>query len=320
MMRAISFDGMELRDTVVPRPRIRRAEALVKVRLAGICSTDLEIVRGYMAFRGIPGHEFVGTVAEASTRSLIGKRVVGEINAPCGRCALCRAGLGKHCPSRSVLGIARRNGAFAEFLALPEENLHVVPARLSDEEAAFTELVAAACEIPERIAIGASDTVIVLGDGRLAAMAAQVAVLHSRRVAVLGMNEAKLATLRKLGLRTYGPRDRTRLQRSADFVIECTGSPRGLPLAAALVRPQGAIVLKSTFQGSLDWNPAPLVVDEIIVAGSRCGPFATALKLLAQGKVRVLPFLTAVYPFDRWRAAFRRARGRDSFKVLLRIS
>jgi len=319
-MRAIYFDGRELSDAVVPRPRVRRGEALVKVRLAGICSTDLEIVRGYMALRGIPGHEFVGVVAEASTRRLIGKRVVGEINAPCGRCGVCGAGLGKHCPSRSVLGISGRGGAFAEFLTLPEENLHVVPRRLSDEEAAFTELVAAACEIPERIEIGARDTVIVLGDGRLAAMAAQVASLRSRNVAVLGKNRSKLAALRKLGIKTYGPGGGMPLGRNADFVIECTGSARGLPLAATLVRPQGAIVLKSTFHGTLDWNPAPLVVDEIIVAGSRCGPFDTALRLLAQERVRVLPFLTAVYPFDRWRAAFRRARGRDSFKVLIRIS
>jgi threonine dehydrogenase-like Zn-dependent dehydrogenase len=318
-MRAIHFDGMKLRGIVVPRPRARRGEALVKVRLAGICSTDLEIVRGYMAFRGIPGHEFVGEVVEASTRSLIGRRVVGEINVPCGRCELCRAGLGKHCASRSVLGIARRNGAFAELLALPEKNLHVVPSRLSDEEAVFTELVAAACEIPERISIGARDTVIVLGDGRLGAMAAQVVSLRSKHVAVLGMNRRKLSVLRRLGIKTHGPRDRTRLLRSADFVIECTGSPRGLPLAARLVRPQGAIVLKSTFQGALDWNPAPLVVDEIIVAGSRCGPFATALGLLARKKVKVLPFLTAIYPFERWGEAFRRAQRRDSFKVLLRM-
>jgi len=319
-MKAIRFDGKSLRDAVVPRPRVRRGEALVRVTLAGICSTDLEIVRGYMSFRGIPGHEFVGTVVEAPTRSLVGKRVVGEINAPCGRCRECTSGLGKHCASRTVLGLSRRGGAFAEYLALPEGNLHVVPRRLSDEEAAFTELVAAACEIPERIDIGARDAVIVLGDGRLAAMTAQVVSLRSRNVAVLGRSPAKLAALRKLGLKTYGAGAARRLERSADFVIECTGSPRGLPLAARLARPQGAIVLKSTFHGALDWNPSPLVVNEIIVAGSRCGPFKTALSLLASGSVRVLPFLTEVYPFERWREAFRRARGRDSFKVLIRIS
>jgi len=319
-MRAIYFDGRKLGEARLPRPRLRRGEALIRVYLAGICSTDLEIARGYMRFRGIPGHEFVGAVEEASTRSLVGKRVVGEINVPCGRCDACAAGLGKHCAARSVLGISRRNGAFAEFLALPEKNLHVVPARLSDEAAAFTELVAAACEFPERVEIGRGDTVIVLGDGRLAVMAAQVARLHTKRVSVLGRNPAKLSAIRGLGLRTYRSGDAARFRRSADVVIECTGSPRGLPLAARLVRPQGAIVLKSTYEGSLDWNPAPIVVDEIIVAGSRCGPFGTALKLLAGGKVQVLPFLTAVYPFERWKEAFRAARRPGSFKVLLRIS
>jgi threonine dehydrogenase-like Zn-dependent dehydrogenase len=290
------------------------------VRLAGICSTDLEIARGYMRFRGVPGHEFVGTVAEAETRRLVGRRVVGEINVPCGGCELCRAGLGKHCAARSVLGISRRNGAFAEYLTLPEKNLHLVPPRLEDQAAAFTELVAAACEFPERIEIGRGDTVVVLGDGRLAAMAAQVAALHAKRVSVLGRSAEKLAKIRRLGIETLGPRDVARLRRSADFVIECTGSPLGLPLAAALVRPQGAIILKSTYEGKLDWNPAPIVIDEIIVAGSRCGPFDTALRLLAAGRIKVLPFLTAIYPFERWRAAFRAARRPGSFKVLLRIS
>jgi threonine dehydrogenase-like Zn-dependent dehydrogenase len=319
-MRAIYFDGKKLAEARLPRPRLRRGEALVRVRLAGICSTDLEIARGYMRFRGIPGHEFVGVVEEAPTKGLIGKRVVGEINVPCGRCDTCAAGLGKHCAARSVLGISGRNGTFAEFLALPAKNLHVVPSRLSEEAAAFTELVAAACEFPERIEIGRTDTVIVLGDGRLAAMAAQVAALRTKKVSVLGRSPSKLSTIRSLGLKTYRLRDASKFYRGADFVIECTGSPRGLPLAAKLVRPQGAIVLKSTYEGNLDWNPAPIVVDEIIVAGSRCGPFNTALKLLASGKVRVLPFLAAVYPFERWEEAFRAARRPGSFKVLLRIS
>jgi threonine dehydrogenase-like Zn-dependent dehydrogenase len=318
-MKALVFDGKKLALAAVPSPRLRAGEALVKVRLAGICSTDLEIIRGYMSFRGIPGHEFVGTVASAGARRLIGRRVVGEINVPCGRCATCRAGLGKHCASRGVLGISGRNGAFAEYLALPVENLHVVPASLSDEEAAFAELVAAACEIPERIAIRRDDRVLVLGDGRLAAMVAQVLSPRTTLLAVLGRNGRKLSLLRELGIRTHGPGAAKSLLRSQDLVIECTGSPLGLPLAARLVRPRGRIVLKSTFHDSLEWNPAPLVVDEITVVGSRCGPFGPALSLLRKGTVRVLPFLSAVYPLERWEAAFRAARRAGAFKVLIRM-
>ncbi len=318
-MKALVFDGKKLALSTVPAPRPRAGEALVKVRLAGICSTDLEIVRGYMSFRGVPGHEFVGTVVSAPAKRLVGKRVVGEINVPCGRCATCRAGLGKHCASRGVLGISGRNGAFAEHLALPVENLHVVPAGLSDEEAAFTELVAAACEIPERMEIRRNERILVLGDGRLAAMAAQVLAPRTNDLAVLGRSARKLSILRGLGIRTYGPRAPKSLLRSQDLVIECTGSPLGLPLAARLVKPRGRIVLKSTFHGNLEWNPAPLVVDEITVVGSRCGPFAPALSLLAGGAVRVLPFLSAVYPLERWETAFRAARRPGSFKVLMRM-
>jgi threonine dehydrogenase-like Zn-dependent dehydrogenase len=318
-MKALVFDGKKVALANVPKPRRRAGEALVRVRLAGICSTDLEIVRGYLSFRGIPGHEFVGTVESAPAARLVGTRVVGEINVPCGRCATCRAGLGKHCAARTVLGISGRNGAFAEYLSLPIENLHRVPARLSDEEAAFTELVAAACEFPERVAFSRGDRVLVLGDGRLAAMVAQVLAPRSPRLAVLGRSARKLSVLRRLGLRTLGPRVPKALARSQDIVVECTGSPGGLPLAARLVKPRGTIVLKSTFHGAVEWNPAPLVVDEITVVGSRCGPFETALSLLARGTVRALPFLSAVYPLERWEAAFRAARRPGAFKVLMRM-
>jgi threonine dehydrogenase-like Zn-dependent dehydrogenase len=319
-MRALLFDGRKLREVERPLPRPARGGALVRVRLAGICSTDLEILKGYFSFRGVPGHEFVGTVVSAPSGRLAGKRVVGEINVPCGRCALCRAGLGTHCPSREVLGIAGRDGAFAEYLTLPARNLHVVPAGLSDEEAAFTELVAAACEVVEQVPVSRRDRVLVLGDGRLAAMAAQVVSLTGSRVAVLGRAPRKLAVIRTLGIETFGSREGRRFGRRHDVVVDCTGSPAGLSLAASLVRPRGVIVLKSTYRGSLDWNPAPLVVDEITVVGSRCGPFERALDLLARRKISVRPFLTAVYPFERWERAVRRARGAGSFKVLMRMS
>ena len=319
-MRALFFDGRGLREVRRPLPRPGRGEALVRVRLAGICSTDLEILKGYYSFRGVPGHEFVGTVESAPSRRFIGKRVVGEINVPCGRCALCRAGLGTHCPARGVVGIDKRDGAFAEYLALPERNLHVVPGGLPDEEAVFTELVAAACEILEQVPIARRDRVLVLGDGRLAAMAAQVVSLASGDVSVLGRSPRKLAALRALGIETHGPREGRRLGRRHDVVVDCTGNPAGLALAASLVRPRGVIVLKSTYQGELGWNPAPIVVDEITIVGSRCGPFDRALELLAGRAISVRPFLTAAYPFERWANAFRRARGASAFKVLLRMS
>jgi len=318
-MKALLFDGTRLDLATVPRTRPRAGEALVRVHLAGICSTDLEIMRGYMTFRGIPGHEFVGTVVSAPAKKLVGRRVVGEINVPCGVCSACGAGLGKHCARRGVLGISKRNGAFAEYLSLPVGNLHVVPDGIRDEEAAFTELVAAACEISERFVIRRTDTVLILGDGRLAAMVAQVLAARSAHVAVLGLNPRKLAALRKAGIRTHDRRRTAALPHTRDFVIECTGSPAGLPLAAKLVRPRGTIILKSTYHGNLEWNPTPIAVDEITVAGSRCGPFEPALELMRRGRIKVLPFLSAVYPLERWETAFRRARRADAFKVLIRM-
>lgn len=319
-VKALYFDGKKLTERRLPKPRPGRRDAVVKIRMAGICSTDLEIMLGYMNFRGVPGHEFVGTVESASPRSLVGKRVVGEINVPCGKCRYCRMGLGKHCRKRSVLGIDKRNGAFAEYMSIPVENLHIVPKGLSDEEAVFAEPLAAACEIPARTAIPAESSVAVLGDGRLAALAAQVLSLKTSNVKVLGINREKLSKIRRTGIAALDISRRDRPGMKFDMVVECTGLPTGLPVAARLVRPQGTIVLKSTYHGMLKWNPAPIVIDEITVTGSRCGPFDTALRLLALSEVEVLPFLTAVYPFEEWKKAFRRARSTDSFKVALMIS
>jgi threonine dehydrogenase-like Zn-dependent dehydrogenase len=318
-MRAIYFDGVRIQERRMPKPRAG-GEAVIKVGMAGICSTDLEITRGYMEFSGIPGHEFVGTVVSAPVKSLIGKRVVGEINVPCGVCATCKMGDGKHCPQRSVLGIQKRNGAFAEFLSLPVKNLHPVPADISDEEAVFTELVAAACEVPERFPVKRNTRIAVLGDGRLAAVASQVAAAGTKHVVVMGLSARKLSVIEKLGIETVDISRQNVRERDFDMVLECTGSPAGLPLAERLVRPRGIIVLKSTYHGRLRWNPSPIAVNEITVAGSRCGPFETALSMLKKRTVRVLPFLTAVYPFDDWRKALRRAGRRDSFKVLLKIT
>lgn len=318
-MRALFFNGKKLQGKPVKQPVRRRGEALIRVRLAGICATDLEILEGYMNFRGIPGHEFVGVVESAPRRELVGRRVVGEINIPCGRCSTCRRGLGKHCAKRGVMGIEGKDGAFAEYCTLPVKNLHIVPAAVPDEAAVFTELLAAACEIPTRVTIHRGETVAVLGDGRLAAMAAQVLALRTGRVDVFGLNKQKLAMIRRPGVSTHHVRRLKEYRRSFDTVVECTGSPDGLPLATELTKPQGTIVLKSTYHGSLQWNPASIVVDEITLKGSRCGPFDTALRLLALEEVTVLPFLTAVYPLEEWRRAFERAREPASFKVAVRM-
>jgi threonine dehydrogenase-like Zn-dependent dehydrogenase len=318
-MRAIYFNGRRLLAKTMPMPRRGKREALVRVHMAGICSTDLEIIKGYMNFRGVPGHEFVGTVEAAPRGQLVGRRVVGEINIPCGTCSICRRGLAKHCPARRVLGIDGKDGAFAEYLTLPVKNLHTVPATIPDEAAVFTELLAAACEIPTRVTIHRGQRVAVIGDGRLAAMVAQVLAFRTDRVSVFGTSRKKLALIRRSGVSTHGVGRLQAHRRSFDTVIECTGSPEGLPAAVTLTRPQGTVVLKSTYHGTFDWNPAPAVIDEITIVGSRCGPFDTALRLLALEEIATRPFLTAVYPFEKWREAFERAREPESFKIAMRM-
>ncbi len=314
-MRALYFKDGRIGERKTGKPRPARGEALVKVLYAGICSTDLEILEGYMNFSGIPGHEFSGIVE--TPRRLAGRRVTGEINVGCGRCDLCRGGLAKHRPDRTVLGISGRDGAFAEYLTLPVANLHTIPDGVSDMEAAFTEPLAAACEIPERVEIGTSSRVAVLGDGRLAAMVAQVIGLRTKALTVMGIDRGKMSVFADLGFETVDLAEAPSMKRAFDIVVECTGSAGGLPEAARLVRPRGTIVLKSTFHAPLEWNPSSIAVDEITITGSRCGPFETALDLLEKGLVKTAPFLTAVYPFDRWETALRRARERDAFKILL---
>jgi threonine dehydrogenase-like Zn-dependent dehydrogenase len=319
-MKAIRFDGTTAAMADVRKPRSRKGEALIHVTMAAICSTDLEILRGYMDFRGTLGHEFVGRVEASQDERLVGRRVVGEIAVPCRTCPICTSGLMKHCPHRGVIGISGRDGTFAEYLLLPNENLHEVPDSLSDEEAVFVELLAAACEIPVRVPFRRESRVVVLGDGRLAAMAAQVVAMHSDDVLVLGLNTKKLSIIGGLGIPTEVITNRGKIKGKFDIVVECTGKPTGLPLAVELVRPQGIVVLKSTYHASLDWNPAPIVVNEITVVGSRCGPFGTALQLLIEGKVKARPFITATYELADFEKAILRARHSNSFKVLMKVS
>jgi 2-desacetyl-2-hydroxyethyl bacteriochlorophyllide A dehydrogenase len=312
-MRALEFDGA-LRFAERPRQALP-GECLVRVRLAGICNTDLEITAGYMGFRGVLGHEFVGEV-EAGSRELIGKRVVGEINVGCGECDFCRRDLSRHCPRRTVLGILGRDGAFAEALSLPAANLHVVPDHVTDGQAVFVEPLAAACEILEQLRFTPEMRVGVIGDGKLAILIARVLATIGVKLTAVGHHADKLRLMP--AARAVLERDFTPAH-AFDVVIEASGQPNGWRLALAAVRPHGTIVLKSTYAGGLNFNPAPLVVDEITVIGSRCGPFPAALRLLASGAVPVDDLVTATVPFADAPAAFELARRPDALKVLLTL-
>jgi threonine dehydrogenase-like Zn-dependent dehydrogenase len=301
-------------DYAAPTPP--SGEALVRVRLAGVCNTDLELVRGYMSFRGVPGHEFVGEVVQCdSAPEWIGQRVVGEINAACGQCETCRAGRPTHCPHRTTLGIAGRDGAFAEYLCLPIANLHRVPENVPDEAAVFVEPLAAACEITQAVHIRPTDRVAVLGDGKLGLLCAQVLQLTGCDLLVIGHHEESLEILRRRGIQTTRRAD---IPMSAyDVVVEATGTPEGFATARQLVRPRGTIVLKSTYHGAVDANLTRVVVDEVTLAGSRCGPFEPALRLLAQNLVEVMPLIQGHLRLSEGLAAFERAGQRGTLKILI---
>lgn len=296
-----------------PEPTLEADEVLVEVRKAGVCETDLQLVRGYMGFRGVLGHEFVGV---AKTGPLTGRRVVGEINCHCRKCDYCRRGLGRHCPHRSVLGILNHDGAFAEKIAVPQGNLHVVPDSISDEEAVFVEPVAAAFEIPAQLKLTGREQVIVLGDGRLGNLCGQVLKSLGCAVLVVGKHAEKLAILRQLGLQTVRL-DQLEVAKRADVVVDCTGSPDGLALALQLVKPRGTVVLKTTVAGDHRLSLAPIVIDEITLLGSRCGPFEPAIAALADGTVKVTPLIHACYPLEKAAAALDEAAAPGVFKVLL---
>lgn len=296
-----------------PEPTLEADEVLVEVRKAGVCETDLQLVRGYMGFRGVLGHEFVG---EAKTGPLTGRRVVGEINCHCRKCDYCRRGLGRHCPHRSVLGILHHDGAFAEKIAVPQANLHEVPDSIPDEEAVFVEPVAAAFEIPAQLKLTGREQVVVLGDGRLGNLCGQVLKSLGCAVLVVGKHTEKLAVLRQLGLQTVRL-DQLEVAKRADLVVDCTGSTDGLPLALQLVKPRGTVVLKTTVAGDHRLCLAPLVIDEITLLGSRCGPFEPAIEALATGAVKVAPLIHSRYPLDEAAAALAEAAAPGVFKVLL---
>ncbi|WP_324096143.1 MDR/zinc-dependent alcohol dehydrogenase-like family protein [Candidatus Binatus sp.] len=317
LMRALVFDrNLAFRDDY-PDPVATPGESIVRVSVAGICGTDLEIARGYMQFRGVPGHEFAGRVVESQNAALRGKRVVGEINAGCGRCAICSAGLARHCPNRTVLGILGRDGAFAEFLRLPDINLIPIPDSIPDDIAVFAEPLAAAYEIFEQVHLARNQTIAVLGDGRLGALVALALKGEKYLPIVAGHHKEKLARLAELGLDTV---DESSLRDRFDVVIECSGNGSGFRRAIELVRPRGKIILKSTAAATAEINLAPIVVNEISVIGSRCGRFQPALDALAAGKIDPRPLIDGTFALDNENgmAAFETTKNPLNFKILLR--
>lgn len=317
-MQALRFENKRLELKQIPVPMLA-GEALVRVLVSGICNTDLEIVRGYAGFTGTIGHEFVGVVEEsADAPHLIGKRVVGEINAGCGLCEYCRGNDSRHCPNRTVLGIVGRDGAHAEFLNLPAGNLLEVPAEITDEQAVFTEPLAAAYGITEQVEISADTRVGVIGDGKLGNLCAQSLALQSRKVILIGKHKDKLKLAEKRNIETVLLEKAVGLSRQFDVVVEASGSEAGFELALNLLRPRGKLVLKSTFHGRPTWEAWRVVVDEITVVGSRCGRFAPALDILKKGLVGVEDLITDEFSLGNGLKGMNRAEQKGVLKVLLR--
>jgi len=333
-MLAFKVSRRNLVATQRPVPKLSPGWALVRVRLAGICNTDVEILRGYHQFKGVPGHEFAGEVVEvagvsaAVRKRWLSKRVAGEINVSCTAyrykpvCEFCRRGLKTHCARRTVLGIVAHDGAFAEYLALPLENLHPIPAKVSDEKAVFIEPLAAACQILDQIPIRDFPSAAVLGDGKLAQLIARVLQAAGSKVTLYGKHEAKLQLARKAGIATKRVRgdasDLKRVRETYRLVVEATGSPTGLTLAQQMTQPRGTLLLKSTFHGAAPVETWPIVVKEITVVGSRCGPFAKAIALLRSGKVDPTPLISRTFSLEDGPKAIRYAQQPGVMKVLLK--
>lgn len=317
LMKALRFEDGKLRLAEVRRPD-RAGEALVRLTVTGICNTDLEIVRGYASFRGTLGHEFVGVVEDSPDPSQIGRRVVGEINVGCGNCQFCQQGDPRHCLNRSVLGIHHRDGAFAEFLNLPPQNLLIVPDAVSNHQAVFTEPLAAACEILAQVEINAANRVAVIGDGKLGQLIARVLATTGCDLVLIGKHSEKLELASEAGIKTVAL---SNLEIDPawrfDFVVEASGAAGGLQLALDLIKPRGTIILKSTFHGPVQLDTWRIVVDEINVVGSRCGRFETALKLLESGAIKVEDLIAREFRLSDGIAAMAAAQSPGTLKVLL---
>ena len=304
---------IELR--AVPRPE-NAGECLIRVLRAGICGTDLQLLEGYAEFTGIPGHEFVGVVEQApgADSAWMGRRVVGEINVGCRQCDWCARGIKEHCANRNVVGIRQHDGAFAEYLSLPAVNLHAVPETMDDETAVFAEPVAAACRIFEQMTVAPMARVAIVGDGRMGLLVAQVLRTVALDVTVLGRHDHKLAIARALGLSAERSNRAVPSSARFDIVVDVTGRPDGLRRALELVKPRGTVVMKSTFHGEASVATWPVVVDEVTLVGSRCGPFRPALDLLSSGAVQVKPLISRIARLDDHESAF--AEARRSLKIL----
>jgi len=301
-----------------PLPRVPKGFARIRLLAAGICSTDLELQRGYYGFSGTPGHEFAGEVVDSPAEpTWVGRRVAGEINLACGRCVWCARGLERHCLTRSVLGIVKHPGAFREYLTLPIHNLHRVPESISSEHAVFIEPVAAACEILDQVQIPKSDRVALLGDGKLGLLMAQVLQAHGAHVRLFGRHREKMRLVEKAGVTTeLLPKKLP--QRAYRWIVDATGSAEGLRAAVTMCQPRGTIIMKSTVHGLVTLDTAPVIVNEITLVGSRCGRFEPAIRLLASGKVNVADLISAEFPLDRAAEAFAWAASKGVLKVLLR--
>src|SRR5215204_1425083 len=317
-MKALRFENNQLKLAEIAKPENER-EALIRVTKSGICNTDLEIVRGYAGFSGTIGHEFVGIVEESNDKNWIGRRVVGEINAGCGACEKCLAGNARHCPNRAVLGIHGRDGAHAEFLTLPTENLLEVPAGVADSQAVFVEPLAAAFGITEQVEIGEQTRVAVIGDGKLGILCAFALSLKSKNTVLIGKHRKNLSLAAKRDIETVLLEEAAKSNRSFDVVVEASGSESGFECALDLLKPRGKMVLKSTFQGKTNLEMWRVVVDEITIVGSRCGRFAPALELLAKRRVTVEDLISEEFSLAEGVRAMNRAAEKGVLKVLLSI-
>ncbi|CAN5390581.1 alcohol dehydrogenase catalytic domain-containing protein [soil metagenome] len=318
-MKALRFAHNTLSVDEVPRPE-RPDEAIVRVVRSGICNTDLEIIRGYSGFEGTIGHEFVGVVERSDDAPyLVGRRVVGEINAGCGKCVRCSSGDPRHCPTRTVLGIVGRDGAHADFLQLPSRNLLEVPDSVTDEQAVFAEPLAAAYGITEQVAVKTESKVVIVGDGKLGLLCAMSLALHTQNVTIVGKHKAKIAIAERSGVIGVLLGDvNPSMLNYADIVVEASGSESGFATAIDLVRPQGTIVLKSTFHGSPAWAASRVVVDEITIIGSRCGLMRPALDLLEAGAIKVEDLIDGEYRLTDAIDAIERAAGNGVLKIFLK--
>lgn len=316
-MRALVFDKELRYINDCPVPKTEKDEALIRITHAGICNTDIEITKGYMGFKGILGHEFVGIVEKCYAGSLIGKRVVGEINIGCGKCLYCRNKMQNHCSCRSVLGILNKDGVFAEYVTLPVRNLHKIPDSISDEEAIFVEPLAAAYEIVDQIDISSSDKICVLGDGKLGLLVAQALSINGRSLTAAGKHREKLSILDEIGIKTELS---SQLQeRDFDIVVDCTGSPSGIKTSLKIVKPRGKIVLKTTISKKTQIDLNQFVINEISLIGSRCGPFQAAIKAIKSRQMELYPLISDVFTLEEGIRAFQRASSRKALKVILRV-